>query len=105
MYVLHDAEQTIIATIQRVHLQPAACARNPQMRGPRTGPRKIPIKKIDIILPLFAGRMQSAILPPPMFIGPPPRQPAMNRKKIKEAIVGAPAQAIVKARKIMFEML
>jgi hypothetical protein len=95
----------MIATIQRVHLQPPACARKPPMRGPRTGPRNIPRKKTDIILPFFAGEMQSAMLPPPIFIGPPPRQPDMNRRKTKEPIVGATAHAIVKVRNRTFEML
>jgi hypothetical protein len=98
-------EQTTIATTQSVHLQPADCAINPPIRGPITGPINMPPKKTDIILPFFAGRMQSAMLPPPMFIGPPPTQPAINRKTMKQAIVGAAAQATVKARKRMFVIL
>jgi hypothetical protein len=78
---------------------------NPPIRGPITGPTNMPTKKTDIIFPFFAGRMQSAILPPPMFIGPPPRQPAINRKNMKKAIVGAAAQATVKARKRMLVIL
>lgn len=72
---------------------------------PITGPRKMPVKKMDITKPLLARATWSAILPPPMFIGPAPKLPAMNRNTMKEAILGARALPIEKPSVTRLEIL
>lgn len=57
----------------------------------------MPVKKMDITVPLLSNDTWSAMLPPPIFIGPAPKLPAMNRKTINEAMFGALALAIEKA--------
>lgn len=45
------------------------------------------------------------MLPPPMFIGPAPKLPAMNLKTINGAMLGAAALAIEKARVAILQIL
>lgn len=87
-----------ITRSQKTHLQPAFCAMKPPMTGPRTGPRNIPVKRIDMTAPRLAGATWSAMLAPPTFMGPAPKQPAMKRKMMKLVMLGARAQPMVKPR-------
>ena len=65
----------------------------------------MPVKNIDMTKPLLAGAIWSAMLPPPIFIGPAPKLPAMKRNTMKDAIFGAVALAIEKASVTTLQML
>lgn len=67
--------------------------------GQLTGPANGPKLNNAVAKPLFAGRVTSAIVPPPIASGMPPAQPEMKRKTMNCAMFLLNALPIMKAMK------
>src|SRR6187402_1787291 len=94
------AIHTIPMKIQQTpwtHLQPTVMVINPPTIGPRTGPIKGAVAKMDIARPRWAGKKRSAISPPELVREDAPKVPARNLNTKSDAMELQPAEAPTKA--------